>query len=271
MSRSDDIVDALRRGNPVPRTGPRRLADTDWGRALHDGITCQAAPDDDRMTSRPRRGLRRRLPPVLALGVLLATAGGVVAVTGIPGGHGEPGEPRPELARPSDPEVAAVADPAAAERILRAGGWSPREGSLELAASASAAGSDYALWAYRGPNGPAVLLVAHPDLLGGVHSECASAEVTICGMASSSTGYLLVVGTTAPTAERTTIALSDGNAIDAPTGGGYWFARVPFGDSSPRPTVIASVDASGDPVGRLPAERLRQEIAQVLAGPPAVE
>ena len=87
-------------------------------------------------------------------------------------------------------------------------------------------------------------------------------------MASSSTGYLLVVGTTASTAQQTTITLSDGDTIDAPTGSGYWFARIPFSEASPQPTVISSHDASQNAVGQLPAHRLRQEIATVLVGPP---
>ena len=272
MGQRDRILDHLRQANPVPPPSASLLSDPEWGRALEASILQHSREEHHMSTASAsqRRAPRRRVYLALSLGLLLVTSGTVVAITGLPGTHNEPLEPAPELAQPSDPPAAATADRSAAERILKAGGWTPQPGTLRIAATSHLSGSDYALWAYRGANGPAALLIGEPDELGGVHADCESAEVALCGMASSSTGYLLAIGSTDPTAARTTVTLTDGSSIDAPTGAGYWFARVPFSASSPRPLTVTSYGAAHEVVGQLDASRLRQEITTVLAGPPAL-
>ena len=277
MSSGRRLRKRLRAANPVPpgrHDGRERLPESSWGVALHAAVVADAAPVDDSAhggAARPVRG-RRRLALTLGLAALVATGGSVLAITGLPGAaYHEPAEPRAELSTPADRPAAASGDARAAERILRAGGWSPREGTLRPLIARELAGERHILWAYEGLNGPAVFLLMERDPLGGVHSDCAPGEMGSCGAAYSSDGHggrLVTVGSTDLRAVRSEARFADGSAVEAPTADGYWFVRLAFTAASPMPTIVVSYDAGGRQVGRIDADDLRRSIAGGLAGPP---
>lgn len=219
------------------------------GEAARDAAAARldAAIRAEHTQPRCTRRRRRWMAAAVAAGVLVTTAGTVTAIREIPGGgrHEPPAQPDASLARADDAAAAASGDAAAAERVLRSAGWRPFPGSLEPLVGARPGGEPHTLWAYRGRNGRAVMLAGGL----GVHSECHHPGLRVCGAAMRSApgaeSLLNVVGTTVPRATRTVIMMSDGGELEAPTGGGYWFARITFGATSPRPAAIRSYDAAG--------------------------
>lgn len=276
MQSPDTPLERLRKANPVDLTASMgALEASPWRAALRTAIleeqsTDAAATDRGAPRRKRPRAARRRVVISCTVAAVCLTAGGVLAASGVFDGHQEPHEPRGELSNPGDQSAAAQADKGAAIRMLRAGGWSPSVATLAPVIHRELGGEIYTLWTYEGLNGPAALLVLADDRIGGVHTDCSPGEINVCGMASSSEGYVIATGSTEPGAARTEIRRADGTTIDAPTASGYWFARVDFTKTTPPPVEVVSYDVNGARVGTTSAHQIGEEIKLILAGPPAL-
>jgi len=172
--------------------------------------------------------------------------------------------PSASAAASSDQKLAGLGDKAAATRMIEAAGWRTGPSGPRLEARSAEAGG-YTLWAYEGAAGSEAVLVGATDQLGGVHVDCAVKETSLqeCGNAVDSTGHALVVGTATPGA-RVVVVLDDGSQVATTSGGGYWYARLPFSARGSLPASVRSFSPEGRPLTSAAVPSLRGSIVDAL-------
>ena len=211
----------------------------------------------------------------------LLTLTGVVAAglaVGVPMTFGQGGSipaeadpPGTHLTVAGDQQAAGAGDAAAAERILKAGGWSVSPGTVRSVAghSADQEGRDaYTLWGYDGVDGPAHFLVGASEALGGVQTDCSGGPVLLkeCGNAVSSDGHALLVGGSISGTKSVRVRHSHRSTLEASAGDGAWVALLPFSRSGPYPDRIISYGANGGVLGDIDASLIRSSMQYVPAG-----